>query len=64
MPYREKPIALSLVQLVYKPPGEPRLFVVVEEEGVVVVIQHIVQASPLYVAFELSLSVPQIVAGS
>ena len=43
---------------------KPRLFVVVEEEGVVVVIQHIVQASPLYPAFELSLSVPQIVAVS
>ena len=36
---------------------KPRLFVVVEEEEVVVVTQHIVQASPLYVAFELSLSV-------
>ena len=42
--------------------GEPRLFVVVEEFEGVVVVQHIVQASLLYQAFELSRSVLQIVA--
>ena len=59
---RKNLIASSLVHLCIKRLGDPWLFVVIEEFEGVVVVQHIVQASLLYPAFELSLSVLQIVA--